>query len=187
MKRMLMALALASVAAQSLGGQQAAKTDLPKIFDKAQYVYVEAESGDVDSRNTTAEDRQAIYNVEKQLRAWGRYMLTMGRDHADLIIRVHKSRVQSNNVPVVVPGGPRQPGRNPFPRDPSDPAGNPQSGPGLGVEAGSPEDELSVYIPGGAGSSVSGPIWNDAAKNGLNPPRLPLFQELKNDVEEAYP
>ena len=160
------------------------KTDLPKVFDTARYVYVEAESGDQSSRDLTMEDRQAIYNVEKQLKAWGRYTVTLSREHADLVLRIHKSRVGNSNIPVVAPSGPRQPGK--VPRDPSDPTNSP-SGPGLGTEYGSPDDELLVYIPTGLASSMTGPIWSDSRKNGLNAPRVPLFQELKQDVEDAYP
>ena len=193
MYRILVSLLLASatlnVLAQS--STQEPKPNLPKIFDTARYVYVEAESGDRTSRDLTTEDRQAIDNVENHLKAWGRYAMTLSREHADLILRVHKSRV-GNNIPVVVGGGPRQPGsRSPFPSDPSNPSGSSgpaQNGaPGLSTEAGSPDDELSVYISGGSASSLSGLIWNDSQKNGLNMPRLPLFQELKQDVEEAYP
>lgn len=188
---LLLASACFSAMAQS---STSPKIDLPKVFDTARYVYVDAESGDRASRDLTAEDRQAIYNVEKQLKAWGRYTLTLSREHADLVLRVHKSRSGGNNIPVVVPGRPRQPGRGP--RDPSDPSdssnpsnpANSQSGPpGLGTEVGSPDDELSVYIPAGSASSMTGPIWHDGSRNGLNAPRLPLFQELKQDAEDAYP
>jgi hypothetical protein len=187
---LLLASAGLNVLAQSSTQKQ--KPDLPKIFDTARYVYVEAESGDRMSRDLTTEDRQAIYNVEKQLRAWNRYTLTVSREHADLILRVHKSRVGGSNIPVVVSGGPRQPGgRSPFPSDPSNPSGSSgpaQNGaPGIGAEAGSPDDELLVYISSGSASSPSVPIWHDSSKNGLNMPRLPLFQELKQDVEDAYP
>jgi len=178
---LMLVLASLSVVAQNSTQQ---KTDLPKVFDTARYVYVDAESGDPTSRDLTTEDRQAIYNVEKQLKAWGRYTLTLSCEHADLVLRVHKSRAGSSNIPVVVPSGPRQPGR--VPRDPSDPTNSP-AGPGLGTEVGSPDDELSVYIPAGSASSMTGPIWNDSRRNGLNAPRLPLFQELKQDVEDAYP
>ena len=190
MRRVFLSLLLAS-ATLSLLAQSSTrdpKPDLPKVFDTARYVYVDAESGDRTSHDVTAEDRQAIYNVEKQLRSWNRYTLTLSREHADLILRVHKSRAGNNNLPVVVPGHPRQPGR--APRDPSDPSDptNPQNGPpGLGTEVGSPDDELSVYIPAGSASSMTGPIWHDDIRNGLNAPRLPLFQELKQDVEDAYP
>jgi hypothetical protein len=187
----LLLLASAGLGVFAQSSTQDPKPNLPKIFDTALYVYVEAGSGDSTSRDLTTEDRQAIYNVEKQLKAWGRYTLTLGREHADLILRVHKSRVGSNNIPVVVSGGPRQPGsRSPFPSDPSNPSGSPspaQNGPGLGTEAGSPDDELSVYISSGSASSPGVAIWHDSSKNGLNTPRLPLFQELKQDVEDAYP
>jgi hypothetical protein len=186
---LLLASAGLGVFAQS--STQDPKPNLPKIFDTAQYVCVEAESGERTSRDLTTEDRQAVYNVEKQLKAWGRYNLTLSCEHADLVVRVHKSRVGSNNIPVVVSGGPRQPGsRSPFPSDPSNPSGSSspaQNGPGLGTEAGSPDDELSVYISSGSSSSPGVPVWHDSSKNGLNTPRLPLFQELKQDVEEAYP
>jgi hypothetical protein len=186
---LLLASAGLSVLAQSSTQEQ--KPDLPKIFDTARYVYVEAESGDSTSRDLTTEDKQAIYNVEKELRAWNRYTLTLSREHADLILRVHKSRVGSN-IPVVVSGGPRQPGsRSPFPSDPSNPSGSSgpaQNGaPGLGTEAGSPDDELSVYISSGSASSPGVAVWHDSSKNGLNTPRLPLFRQLKQDVEDAYP
>jgi hypothetical protein len=190
MHRILVSLLLVSVtlSVRAQSSTQDPKPNLPKIFDTARYVYVEAESGDRTSRDLTTEDRQAIYNVEKQLKAWDRYALTLSREHADLILRVHKSRVGSN-IPVVVGGGPKQPGsRSPFPSDPSNPSGPAQnSAPGLSTEAGSPDDELSVYISSGSASSMSGLIWNDSQKNGLNMPRLPLFQELKQDVEDAYP
>jgi hypothetical protein len=177
-------LVLASLSGVAQNSTQQ-KTDLPKVFDTARYVYVEAESGDPSSHDLTTEDRQAIYNVEKQLKAWGRYTLTLSREHADLVLRVHKSHAGNSNIPVVVPSGPRLPGR--APRDPSDPSNSPGGSPGLGTEISSPDDELSVYIPAGSASSMTGPIWNDSRRNGLNAPRLPLFQELKQDVEDAYP
>jgi hypothetical protein len=164
------------------------QTDLPKIFDTARYVYVQAESGDRLS-GLTPDDRQAIYNVEKQLRDWNRYTLTLSRQNADLILVVHKSALGSSNVPVVVTPQ-RQPGRSPYPRDPSDPSdpsNSPQpGGPGLGAEAGSPDDELSVHLLDGSGS-LGAPIWHEAAKNGLSPHSMTLFKHLKQDVEEAYP
>jgi hypothetical protein len=190
-RSLLLVPAALSLACVSLLAQSNAKDpepSLPKVFDKAQYVYVQALSGDRTSRGVTTEDLQAIYNVERELKAWGRYTLTLSRENADLVFVVHKSRVNDNHTPVIVPTGPRQPGR--APRDPSDPSDptNTQSGPpGLGAEVGSPDDQLSVYIPAGSVSSMTGPIWNDSSRNGLSAPRLPLFQELKQDVEEAYP
>ena len=191
MRSVLVSLLLLS-ANLSLAGAQQSQPDLPKIFDTARYVYVQAEDADRLSGGLTPDDRQAIYNVEKQLRAWNRYTLTLDRKNADLVLVVHKSAIGSNNVPVVVAPQrqPGQPGRSPFPRDPSDPSdpsNSPQpGGPGLGTEAGSPDDELSVHITDGNGS-LGARIWHDAAKNGLSPHSMPLFKHLKQDVEEAYP
>jgi hypothetical protein len=191
--RTVLATLLLLSANLSLSGAQPSaiqtQTDLPKIFDTARYVYVQADDGDRLSGGITPYERQAIYNVEKQLRAWNRYTLTLSRKDADLVLVVHKSALGSSNVPVVV-APQRQPGRSPYPRDPSDPSdpsNSPQpGGPGLGAEAGSPDDELSVHILDGSGS-LGAPIWHEAAKNGLSSPSMTLFKHLKQDVEEAYP
>ena len=185
-------LSLSGAQPSALQSALQTQTDLPKIFDTARYVYVQAEDADRLSGGLTPDDRQAIYNVEKQLRAWNRYTLTLDRKNADLVLVVHKSAIGSNNVPVVVAPQrqPGQPGRSPFPRDPSDPSdpsNSPQpGGPGLGAEAGSPDDELSVHMLDGDGT-LSGPIWHEAAKNGLSSPSMTLFKHLKQDVEDAYP
>ena len=188
MRTVLASLLLLSANLSPSGAQQSAP-DLPKIFDTARYVYVQAEDGDRLSGGLTPDDRQAIYNVEKQLRTWNRYTLTLSRQNADLVLVVHKSALGSSNVPVVV-APQRQPGRSPYPRDPSDPSdpsNSPQpGGPGLGAEAGSPDDELSVHMLDGDGT-LGGPIWHEAAKNGLSSPSMTLFKHLKKDVEDAYP
>ena len=182
-------LSLSGAQQPALQSAQQSATDLPKIFDTARYVYVQAEGADRLSGGLTPDDRQAIYNVEKQLRTWNRYTLTLSRQNADLILVVHKSALGSSNVPVVVTPQ-RQPGRSPYPRDPSDPSdpsNSPQpGGPGLGAEAGSPDDELSVHLLDGSGS-LGAPIWHEAAKNGLSSPSMTLFKHLKQDVEDAYP
>jgi hypothetical protein len=35
--------------------------------------------------------------------------------------------------------------------------------------------------------TLTGPIWTQTLKHGLNRPNLPLFKQLKHDVETAYP
>ena len=166
------------------------KPDLPKIFDTARYVYVEAYNGDLSNRGLMSDDRKAIYNVEKQIRDWDRYRTTTGRETADLVFVVHKGRGTMSSLPVPVGGPPRPGSKSPFPRDPSDPsdpsAPSNSSGGGIGAESGSSEDQLSVYMVSGSGS-LTGPIWQQSVKDGLSMPRLPLFQQLKKDVEEAYP
>src|ERR1700722_8445548 len=55
------------------------KDDFPKALLQARYVYVEAESGDIQSINVIPEDRRAIVDVEDALRSWNRYYVTMRR------------------------------------------------------------------------------------------------------------
>jgi hypothetical protein len=172
------------------GNASGSAPELAKIFDTARYVYVEPASGQ--SGAITPGDRQAMDNLQKLLRDWNRYTLTMSRQNADLILVVHKGSGSIGNTPVVIGGAPRQPGRNPFPRDPSD-SGNSgpgnsgqDDGPGLTAETGSPDDELAVYTLSGS-NSLMGPLWHESSRNGLARPKLTLFQHLKEDVEEAYP
>jgi hypothetical protein len=166
---------------------KAQKPDLPKIFDTARYVYVEAYDGDLSNRGLMSDDRKAIYNLEKQIHDWDRYRTTTGRETADLVFVVHKGRGAASSLPVPVGGPPRPGSKSPFPRDPSD-SSDPSDPPGggIGAESGSSEDQLSVYMVSGS-VSLTGPIWQQSVKDGLNMPRLPLFQQLKKDVEEAYP
>jgi hypothetical protein len=35
--------------------------------------------------------------------------------------------------------------------------------------------------------SLGATIWHQAAKNGLSAPSMPLFNHLRQDVEDAYP
>jgi hypothetical protein len=187
MKRILLSLFFAAIASAALAQStpKKDKTDLPKAFDNAQYVYVEAVSGDRLSADIYPDDRQAIYDVEKGLRDWARYSVTTtSRDQADLVLVVHKGRIAGAHVPIVdVPSRPQPGQRSPFPT--SSP-GDDSHGGGVEVEAGSPDDTLAVYTVSPSGS-LTGPIWTQSLKKGLNRPNLPLLKQLKQDVETAYP
>jgi hypothetical protein len=82
-----------------------------------------------------------------------------------------------------VGGGQRPQDKNPFPRDPS--SGD-DRGAGTDVDVGSPDDQLSVFMVGQS-EALSGPIWTQTRKNGLNMPQVALFKQLKQDIEDAYP
>lgn len=186
MPRILVSLLLAAtaIAAAAQGKSKDPKPDLALIFKDAQYVHVEAFNGDRDSQDLFSGDREAIYNVEKQLHDWDRYRTTMSRDEAELVLVVHRARPADSTVPVVIGGGQRPGSKSPFPRDPTDDGGG--RGTGVDEQVGSPDDQLSVYIVNGLGA-LTGPIWTRTAKNGLKTPQLSLFKQLKHDVEEAYP
>ncbi len=188
MKRILASLLLASIAIPVLAQKNSHdKPDLSKAFENARYVYVEAHNGDSSSQDTYPGDREAIYNLKQQLHDWGRYSTNTSRDQADLIFVVHKARSNSNMPIDVGPGIPtpqRPSSRNPSPRDPS--ADGNGRGADTDAEVGSPDDQLSVYLIGPSGS-LTGPIWQQTLRNGLNMPKMQLFKRLKQEIEEAYP
>lgn len=168
------------------------KPDLPKIFDTARYVYVEALEADRDTPDLLSLDRDTIANIREALHDWGRYSLTTDRDNAELVLVVHRGRRDASappspTGPPIFGGGQRPQGKNPFPSSSTDPS-NPGNGQGGDAqdEAIAPDDQLAVYIANGSGS-LSGPIWSRSHKNGLNTPQLQIFKQLKNDVETAYP
>ena len=180
-------------AAPVYGKPKKDKPDLPKIFDTAQYVYVEALGVDRDTPDLYSEDHEAIANIREALHNWGRYSLITDRDHADLVLVVHRGRRDrsdppSPSGPPIFGGGQHPPGKSPFPGGSNDPS-NPSAGghrDDSQDEVITNDDQLSVYIANGSGS-LTGPIWMRNRKNGLNAPQLQIFKQLKQDVDTAYP
>jgi hypothetical protein len=162
-----------------------AKTkDPPAIFRNAQFVQVVAYNGDAFDPNVVPQDRRAIFDVEQQLKQWKRYGVVYERDRANLVFLVRKGRLASATVRADVDIGtrPRQGGvSQPAPGDTS-------TGVGIGAaaEAGPVDDLLEVYIVAPTGK-LDGPIWAHTLHNGLDSPTLPLFQQLKQAVDAAFP
>lgn len=154
------------------------KPSLPPVFEHASYVYVEAMDGG--DRDLAPEDRRAIADVRAALKAWGRYMLTMDRSQAELIVVVHKGRAAGTQI-----GGGVNSDRG---ADMGAPGRQPQEMPnfGGGPETGPPEDVLQVCQLNSNGK-LSSPIWNRSLAFGLNGPRVALVSELKEAVEKSYP
>jgi hypothetical protein len=184
-KRILASLLLASVAVPVLAqGNSKDKPTLSEAFKNARYVYVEALNGDSMNPDVTPGDREAIYNVRQQLRDWGRYSTTTDRDHADLIVVVHKAHSNNSSLPADVGvGTPQRPSpRGTIPNNP--PAGGRDVA--TDAEIGPPDDQLSVYLLSPSGSRT-GPIWQQTQRSGLDAPKIQLFKRLKHDVDTAYP
>lgn len=153
---------------------------LPAEFNQAQYVWVEAVDGQEFDPRLLPEDRQAIGDVYKALEDWKRYVITTQRNQADLIFVVRKGRLAQADVGVQTGSGP--PG---VPRRPTAGPGS-ASGVVVGGEVGPPDDLLEVYMsnPNEARGTL---LWQRTLADGLRSPDVPLFKQLKDEVERTYP
>jgi hypothetical protein len=145
------------------------KDTLPPILLSSHFVYVEAHDGDPFDPRVIPADRQAIANVQHAIQDWKRYVITVKRSDAELIFVVRKGRIAS--VQPRIGGG-------------SGTGGPPIVGAGVSGDVGSPDDLLEVCILNSDGSRT-GPIWTRSMKDGLDPPDMPLFQQLKQAVDSA--
>jgi hypothetical protein len=178
MKRGLIWVVVTSIILGIVAEAKPKKPTVPEIFKNATYVYVEAYNGDEWDPDLFPDDREAIYSVEDALHKWNRYHLTKERSQAEFVLVVRKGRIAKATIPVFV-------GSSTKPPSPST-GGAHSSGVGAESEVGSPDDTLSVFLVSPSGSRT-GPIWSYNLKDGLNEPGLPLFNRLKQEVEEAYP
>jgi len=143
------------------------KDTLPSILLWSRFVYIEAHDGDQLDPRVIPADREAIVNVQHAMQNWKRYVLTLKRSDAELIFVVRTGRSALVQPRVVRDNG----------------TGGPPVG-GVSGDVGSPDDLLEVCILHSDGSR-SGPIWTRSMKDGLDPPDMPLFQQLKQAVETA--
>jgi hypothetical protein len=164
--------------------------DIPALFRQARYVYVEAVDGDEFNPRLYPEDRQAIADVRHALQTWNRYVLTVQRQDADLVFVVRKGRL----VAAKVFGGVHVGSRTPVAQTPDqgpnrdDPARYPNSGTEVGAsgEVGSPDDLLFVDTVSSDGRRGTR-IWMQSRTDGLDTPEMPLFKQIKDAVDKAYP
>jgi hypothetical protein len=147
------------------------KDTLPAILLSSRYVYVEALDGDFFDRGIIADDRQAIVNVQHAIQDWKRYVVTVKRSDAELIFVVRKGRIASVQPRGSIGGG-------------SGTGGRPVVGAGGSADVGGPDDLLEVCILTPDGTRT-GPVWSRSMKDGLDPPNMPLFRQLKQAVDSA--
>jgi len=170
--------------------QKTKKPIVPAIFNHAQYVYVEAVDGQEFDPRLNPDDLQAIADVQDAVRQWNRYSLTTRRKDADIVIVVRKGRAVEARAGVIV-GSSTGPGNGPGPQ------GNPSRGQprgpansGVGVvgdgEVGTPDDLFKICQLNTNGA-LSTPLWMRTFPDGLNRPKVMLFQQFKDAVERAYP
>jgi len=183
------ALALAFTAPLALAkDKNKNKKDVPALFNSASYVYVQAEDGDIMNPRLFPEDREAIADVQDELKDWKRYAVALNQSDAELVMVVRKGRMAGAQV-----GGGVGTGRVPdlggsYPRNPADPnnRGGVSTEVGGRVEAGPPDDTLRVYSvrPDGSRGAL---LWTGEMQDGLNAPQVLLVKRLKQEVERAYP
>ncbi len=153
---------------------------LPAAFEQARYVYVEAVDGQEFDPRLDPDDRDAIADVDRALYDWNRYIVTTRREEADLIFVVRKGRLASATLGGQVSSAP--------PMGPGRSAGGqyPGNGVAVGGEVGPPDDFLEVYLPN-PNEARGALLWQRTLPDGLNPPQLTLFKQLKDEVERTYP
>lgn len=183
-------LALSSTAALAKDKKKAV---LPAVFSNARYVYVQAEDGDALNPNLFPEDREAISNVLDALQDWKRYVVTLHRNEADLVMVVRKGRQVSAQVRGDIGNqaqiGPRHNAGASL-GDPGQDGASDRTNAARGIDVrgdvGPADDLLRVYMltPDG---KLSGPLWERMMKDGLDAPDLLLFKGLKDAVEHDYP
>lgn len=197
------ALALVIAAPMVLAKDKKKKDVLPAVFNNARYVYVQAEDGDIMNPRLFPEDRQAIADVQDELKKWNRYAVTLNQSDAELVMVVRKGRlvglqghggVGVGNAPDVggsypgnVPGN--GPGNGPGNRNPAGPnntGGGVSTEVGGRTEVGPPDDTLRIYAvnPGGRRGAL---LWAREMEDGLNAPQLLLIKQLRDAVDRAYP
>ena len=160
---------------------------MPKAILISRYLYVEAWDGDFFNPHVLSEGRKAIVDVQDALRVWNRYVITVKRREAELLVVVRKGRFASVRGSV---GG--NAGSGPGESGPHDDRGSTQPKAeggvtaGVGAEVGSKDDLFYVYLYlVNQDGSLWGPIWMHHQKDGLDTPDIPLFKQFKESIEAA--
>ena len=142
------------------------KTEPLAFLASSKFVFVEP----IDSPIVTSEDRQAAANVEQAIQKWGYYHLAMRQSEADLVIFVRKGRTVGADVGVHVGHQPSE----------SSPAHHLNVGVFAGADAGTNADVFCVYF-----RQLSSPVWQKELKDGLDAPKMVLFNDFRDDVTVA--
>lgn len=183
MRRIVMVLSTLALAAGAL----AQEVTLERLV-RAKYaiVAVPAARGQIDfgdSLATDRSDRDAREAVEKSLRDWNRYTVTLHPHQAELLFLVRTARRGSVYVrtgPPITSRGKVTVGRIPGGTD-TDLDGR---GIAVGTEAQSPNvDMLEVYALEDGKQGML--LWRGARKNGLDGPDPALIQEYKKNLEKT--
>jgi hypothetical protein len=204
-RRMAIALLVAALAAGPLARAKDKKPSVPAAFGQEHTVYVESRGGQQFDRNLDPEDRETIADMQDLLKAWGRYKLVTQREDADLVFVVRKGQTANsegglspNDNPNrgIGPNGSPSGGMNrgmdtnaaqvPGQQPMNTPMAASGAETGSGMDGFAAQDVLEVCQVN-ANGRLTRPLWTRSLAGGLSGPHVMLFQQLRVEVEKAYP
>ena len=145
----------------------------PALLAEARYVALGYDHGagfvsETDVRaEVLVEEREALQRIRSGLEQWGRYVVVVRPEQADLLIAIRKGRLASFGGGVSI-GGPSsgRPG----------PVG---TGPMAGAQVSSPDDMIEVFERTGS------LVWRGMKTNGLSGAGPPLWESFQAEVAKA--
>jgi hypothetical protein len=146
----------------------------PALLAEARYVALGYDHGagfvsETDVRaELLVEEREALQRIRAGLEDWGKYVVVVRPEQADLLIAIRKGRSLSIGGGVSAFGP--QPGR------PGGPVG---IGPLAGAEVSSPDDMIEVFEKSGS------LVWRGMKTNGLSGAGPPLWESFQAEVAKA--
>jgi hypothetical protein len=165
-----------------------ARSKIPAELGQATYVALgyETSSGfvsenDLGARSILPQDREALYNVRQAVKKWGKYIVAISPDEAQILIVVRSARVASADGGIGVHRG----------------SGGPTTiGTVIGAETGPSVDYLAVYDADhnggptqadpefkGTNTREGAVLWRATEEGGLEGSDPSLFERLKKDVD----
>jgi hypothetical protein len=188
--RQMLEAALAVLVVLSLSPPPAAagKRTLPARIAQARYVALGYDLGDrflsetaaIASPDVLPEERRALQAIHDDLQRWGKYVVTLRPEDAELLIAVRVGRRGSFGGSTIAGGVANGTGGY---GGAFDSAGGVRRGSSFNAEISSNTDMLTVYDS--AGGRVGAQLWRVQKGGGLagDPPKL--FQQFRADVESA--
>jgi len=113
------------------------------------------------------QEREALDAIRQQIEEWGKYVITLRPQDAQLLIAVRAGRLVSVGGRTPIGGRPGQPG-----------AAAPTTG--GGVEVSSPDDMLEIFDAHGGRL-----LWRAMGKGGLSGDPPALFSQFRTSVESG--
>ena len=167
-----------------LAADAASKSTLPALLERARYVALGYDVGDdfvsTDqiskvAADTLPEERQALEAIRRDIEKWGRYIVTVRPEHAEILIAVRVGRhgTLEGGTGTSNPDGRRV-----------GPGGNRTvSSRTIGAELSSNEDRIAVYEAVGGRPGIR--LWSATEAGGLagSPPRL--YKSFREEIEAA--